>query len=131
MHMGNAHTDGDTVVYFPNLKVVALGDLYTSATPDVDFAAGGSLLGWGPVLAEVLKLDFDLAVPGQGPPVTRSDVAAFKAKLDTVVSRARALVAQGVTKEKLMAELRTEDLGWRFALTPEQVDRFYAELSGS
>jgi len=29
----------------------------------------------------------------------------------------------------LMAELRTDDLGWRFDFTPEQLDRFYAELS--
>src|SRR5262249_3385383 len=39
MHFGNARTDGDTVVYFPNLKVVAVGDLFT---PDTDFSEGGS-----------------------------------------------------------------------------------------
>jgi hypothetical protein len=40
MHFGNAYTDGDTVVYFPNLKVVSVGDLFTPNTgfrgsPDV------------------------------------------------------------------------------------------------
>jgi hypothetical protein len=43
-HFGNAYTDADTVVYFPNLRVVAVGNLF-SATPDPDFSAGGSL--WG------------------------------------------------------------------------------------
>ena len=47
------------MVYFRNLKVVAVGDLF-SAIPDPDFDAGGSLMGWGPVLAQILKLDFDI-----------------------------------------------------------------------
>ena len=65
MHFGNAYTSGDTVVYFPNLKVVAVGNLFAS-TPNPDFSAGGSLVGWGPVLAQILKLDFDVVVPGYG-----------------------------------------------------------------
>ena len=128
-NFGNAHTDGDTVAYFTNLKVVAVGDLYTRGTPDPDFAAGGSLVGWSPVLAEVLKLDFDTAVPGTGPAVSRADVSALKSKLDTLLTRANALVAKGVAKDQLMAQLKTDDLGWQFNFTGEQLDRFYAELS--
>ena len=55
-HFGNAHSNSDTVVYFPDLKVIAVGDLFTPDTPAPDFAEGGSLVNWGPVLAEVLKL---------------------------------------------------------------------------
>ena len=47
-HFGNARTDGDTVVYLPNLRVVVIGDLFTPDTPDPDFSAGGSLVDWGP-----------------------------------------------------------------------------------
>ncbi|MGB9492501.1 MAG: MBL fold metallo-hydrolase, partial [Terriglobales bacterium] len=128
MHFGNAHTNGDTVVYFPNLKVVAVGDLFAS-TPDPDFAAGGSLVGWGPVLAQILKLDFDVAVPGTGPTITRADLEAFKTKIDTLVSRASTLVKNGVPKDQLMAQLKTDDLGWQFNFSGEQIERFYAELS--
>jgi cyclase len=127
MHFGNAHTSGDTVAYFPNLKVVAVGDLF-AATPDPSFAEGGSLVGWGPVLAEILKLDFDVVVPGTGPTVTRADLAAFKTKIDTLVSRAAGLVKKGVSKDRLMAELKTDDLGWRFSFTGDRLDRFYDEL---
>jgi len=42
MHFGNAHTNGDTVVYFPNLKVVAVATC--SPLRRSDFAAGGSLV---------------------------------------------------------------------------------------
>jgi cyclase len=127
-HFGNARTDGDTVVYFPNLKAVAVGDLFAQ-TPDPDFAAGGSLVGWGPVLGEILKLDFDVAVPGTGPMVGRADVEAFKTKIDTLVSRATALVKKGVPKDQLMAQLKTDDLGWQFNFSGDRLDRFYDELS--
>ncbi len=128
-HFGNAHTNGDTVVYFPNLKVVAVGELFTPNTPAPDFAGGGSLVNWGPVLAQILKLDFDVAVPSYGPMITRADLEAFKTKIDTLVSRATGLVKQGVPKEQLLSQLKTDDLGWQFGFNGEQLDRFYAELS--
>ena len=128
MHFGNAHTSGDTVVLFANLKVVAVGDLF-APTPDPDFAAGGSLVGWGSVLAKILKLDFDVVVPGTGPTVTRAELAAFKTKVDILVSRATALVKKGIPKDQLMAHLKTDDLGWKFNITGDRLDRFYAELS--
>src|SRR5271165_3206994 len=128
LHFGNAHTNSDTVVYFPNLKAVAVGDLF-APTPIPDFSAGGSLVGWGPVLAEVLKLDFDVVVPGTGPTVTRADLQAYKTRIDTLVSRATGLVKNGVPKDQLLAQLKTDDLGWQFSFTGDQLDRFYAELS--
>jgi cyclase len=128
MHFGNAHTSADTVVYFPNLKAVAIGDLFAS-TPNPDFSAGGSLVNWGSVLAQILKLDFDVAIPGTGPTISRSDLEAFKTRIDTLVSRAASLVDKGVPKNQLMSQLKTEDLGWNLSFTPDQVDGFYAELS--
>jgi cyclase len=130
MHFGDAYTNGDTVVYFPILRVVAVGDLFAT-TPNPDFAAGGSLVGWGSVLAQILKLDFDVVVPGTGPTVTRADLEAFKAKIDTLVSRASGLVKSGVPKDQLMAQLKTEDLGWKISFSGKQLDSFYNELSGT
>jgi glyoxylase-like metal-dependent hydrolase (beta-lactamase superfamily II) len=109
--------------------VVAVGDLFTRDAPDPDFPAGGSLVGWGPVLAEILKLDFDVVVPGTGPPATRADLERFQNKIETLVSRAAGLVKKGVPKNQLMAELKADDLGWRFSLTGDALDHFYAELS--
>ncbi len=128
LHFGNAHTNGDTVVYFPNLRVVAVGDLFASV-PDPDYSAGGSLAGWGRVLAEVLKLDFDVVVPGTGTTVTRADLQAFKERIDTLVSRATLLVRNGVPKDQLRAHLKTDDLGWSLDFTGDRLDHFYAEMS--
>lgn len=128
MHFGNAYTSGDTVVYFPNLKAVAVGNLFAS-TPNPDFSAGGSLVGWGPVLAQILKLDFDVVVPASGSVVSRADLVSFKGKIDTLVSRATDLVKKGVSKDQLMSQLKTDDLGWHLTFTGEQLDGFYADLS--
>jgi cyclase len=129
LHFGNARTNSDTVAFFPDLKVVAVGGLFSPEAPEPDFSAGGSLLGWGAVLDEVLKLDFDLVAPGNGPMASRADLQAFRMKIEMLVARAQALVKSGVAQEKFAAELQTDDLGWRFGFTAEQWGRFYAELA--
>ncbi len=128
IHFGNAHTNADSVVYFPNLKAVAVGDLYASM-PNPDYSAGGSLVGWGSVLAQVLKLDFDVAIPSTGPTITRAELEAYRVKIDTLVSRATAIVNKGVSRDQLMSQLKTDDLGWQLKFTPDQVDHFFTELS--
>jgi len=128
-HFGNAYTSGDTVVYFPDLKVVAIGDLFTGGLPDPDYLAGGSLVGWGSVLARILELDFDVVVPGKGRTVTRGELEAFKAKIDTLVARARGLVQNGVSRDQLMTQLETADLGWRGNFTAGELDGFFAEVA--
>ncbi|HEX8892013.1 MAG TPA: hypothetical protein VF783_01750, partial [Terriglobales bacterium] len=70
MHSGSSYTNGDNIFHSPNMKVVAVGKLLTSS-PIPDDAQVGSLLGWVPVLDEVLKPDFDTAVPAGGPPLTK------------------------------------------------------------
>ena len=128
-HFGPARTSGDTVVYFPDLKIVALGDLFATEAPEPDFAAGGSLVGWRGVLAQVLELDFDRVVPGSGPVVSRDDLVTFAAKVDALASRAIALVKAGVAKDALMSRLRTGDLGWQLHFSGPALDSFLAELS--
>src|SRR5579863_2535741 len=130
-HFGRAHTGGDTVVYFPDLKVVAVSDVVTTGKtgPLIDYAGGGSATDWTNVLAGILKLDFDAAIPGNGDVLTKADVQAYKTKFDTVIARARELVRMGVPQDQLLAQIKTDDIGW----TPRvpKVDAFYAELSES
>src|SRR5262249_38313189 len=120
-HFGNAHTKSDAVVYFSDMKVAAVGDLFSPGAPEPDYAGGGSLVNWGPVLTQILQLDIDLVAPGSGPVVGRADLEAFKAKIDTLVSRARTLVKRGVAKDQLMSELKTDDLGWNLNFSAEQI----------
>jgi cyclase len=82
LYFGAARTSGDAVVYFPDLKVVAVGDLYTSTMPDPDDRAGGSLSGWGAALRKILQLDFDTVLPGTGPVVKRAELEALATRID-------------------------------------------------
>jgi cyclase len=130
-HFGRAHTSGDTVVYFPDLKVVSVSDVVTTGKtgPLIDYAGGGSATDWTNVLAGILSLDFDAAIPGNGDVLTKADVQAYKTKFDTVIARARELVRMGVPQDQLLARLKTDDIGW--APRVPKIDAFYAELSES
>jgi len=130
-HFGRAHTSGDTVVYFPDLKVVSVSDVVTTGKtgPLIDYAGGGSATDWTNVLAGILSLDFDAAIPGNGDVLTKADVQAYKTKFDTVIARAKELVRMGVPQDQLLAQLKTDDIGW--APRVPKLDAFYAELSES
>ena len=124
---GRGHTGDDTMVYFPDSKVVMVSDQITDATPVVDFANGGSALGWTQMLDGVLSLDFEQAIPGRGEPKSRADVQAFRAKFDTLVKRASDAIKSGATKDQLASQVKTDDLGWQFQ--PAFFASLYDELT--
>lgn len=111
---GPGHTGGDTMVYFPDARIVMVGDHMTDANPIVDFANGGSALNWTQGLDGVLGLDFEWAVPGRGEPKSRAEVQAFRDRFATLVTRAREAVKAGVTRDTLGSQVKTDDLMWTF-----------------
>lgn len=120
LHPGRGHTDGDAVVYFPDLGVVHTGDLLvwgdrldgTALTPFWDVANGGSLLEWPGTLSRILELDFDTVIPGHGPVLGREDIRTFRGKLETLIDRFRAAVAAGATRDDIVSRVDATDLGW-------------------
>jgi cyclase len=133
LHYGPAHTNDDTIVYFPQFKVVSTGDELNAATPNFDYLGGASIAGWIGSLDQVLKLDWDLAVPGHGDkPMTRAEVVAFRDKLATLLQRAREQVKAGTPKAALIAAINWDGL-WTFSPAfwagPGRLDGFYAEAS--
>src|SRR5689334_2238090 len=124
---GRGHTGDDTMVYFPDLKVVMVSDQITDATPIVDFANGGSAVEWSQILDGVLKLDFEMAIPGRGEPKTRAEVQAFRDKFATLVDRASSAIKAGATKDQLASQVKTDDLGWTFQ--PQFFASLYDELT--
>lgn len=65
--LGRAHTGGDLAVYFPQEKVVFTGDM---AFAGPSFLGDGYVDEWPQTLENLKALDFDVFVPGHGPPVT-------------------------------------------------------------
>ena len=111
---GRGHTGDDTMVYFPDLKVVMVSDQMADNTPIVDFANGGSAVEFTRSLDGVLKLDFDMAIPGRGEPKTKAEVQAFRDKFASVVTHASDAIKAGATKDTLAMQVKTDDLGWMF-----------------
>jgi cyclase len=133
LHYSPAHTDGDTIVYFPDLKVISAGDELNLINPNFDYAGGASITGWMNSLDQAMKLDWDQAVPGHGDrTMTRAEVAEFRGKLKLLLDRAREQVKAGVPKDKLIAAIKMDDL-WTFPGTfwsGARLDGFYAEAGG-
>ena len=134
-HYGPGHTADDTIVYFPTGKIVAAGDLLNGGTPTIDYAGGANLGGWIASLDQVLKLDFDLAIPGHGDkPMSRADVIAFRAKMATFLDRARAVVKSGTHEADLIDRIHVADLGWKWnanSWPQARLDGLWAEAGGA
>jgi glyoxylase-like metal-dependent hydrolase (beta-lactamase superfamily II) len=126
---GPTHTSGDTVVYFPDLRVVHGGDMIVGTAPNCDFANGGSVVNWAKAIDEVLKLDFDTLIPGHGDPMTKAQVVEYGQKWKTFVDRALAEVRKGTPKEALIAAIKVDDLApFATASYGQRLDGFWADL---
>ena len=69
-HIANAHTDGDTYVWFKTANVLSTGDTFTNGRyPNIDFANGGNIKGMIAATDAYLKLTNAKTriVPGHGP----------------------------------------------------------------
>jgi glyoxylase-like metal-dependent hydrolase (beta-lactamase superfamily II) len=89
-HVGRGRTGADSIVSFPDLRVIAVGDLFTAATPEPDCASGGSFAGWAAAIDHLLWSDFDIAVPSRGAPVGKPELMALKATLEALARRSAA-----------------------------------------
>ncbi len=105
------HTRGDTVVYLPASRVVCTGDLVTTSDqiPSiVNYADGGSWSDWQRSIDEILKLDFDFAVPGHGPPVSKAELKSYRDQKVAMLERFRQMNREHKTQEEITQTLIKE-----------------------
>ncbi len=134
-HWGPGHTAADTVVFFPARRIVAAGGLvYGNGEIAVDIVEGrGSLFGMLARVDDLLRLEFDIAVPGTGDNVlTRAEVILYRARLAELIRRLQAAVRAGADAPGLLRAVKTDDLGFRlvghFWTEPRFMDPIYREL---
>ena len=64
---------------------------------------------------------------------TREQVVEYKKKIDQLISRIRDAIRAGTPKDKLIASIKTDDLGWKlggqFWAPAPRVEALYDELS--
>jgi glyoxylase-like metal-dependent hydrolase (beta-lactamase superfamily II) len=133
-----AHTDGDTMVYFPGLDIIMTGDFYRSVQyPNVDRANGGSLQGLVDGLGNVIGHagPNTKIIPGHGPTVDRNAVVAHRDIVLMVRDRVARQLQQGKSEDEVVAAKVTADLDSKIQEVGMTADRFvrqvYAELKVS
>ena len=75
------------------------------------------------------RLDFDTAIPGHGPILTKADVRTFRGKLETVIDRVRSEIAAGATRDDIASRVDTTDLDW--PLAPVRIQNAFDELTAA
>lgn len=126
-----AHTDGDTMIYFPGMDIIMTGDFYRSIQyPNIDRGNGGTLNGLLDGLGVVIGLagPNTKIVPGHGPVVGRPEVIANRDMVLAVRDRVAQLIAQGKTQDEVLAANPTSEYDARVPNSKETTQRFVTQL---
>jgi glyoxylase-like metal-dependent hydrolase (beta-lactamase superfamily II) len=118
-HVANAHSDGDTWVYFAKANVLATGDTFRGDKryQNIDFANGGDVRGMIRALDTYIKVSNDgtKVVPGHGPVGTKADIVEFRDMLVTSRDRIGKLFDEGKTEQEVIALKPLADLDEKWA----------------
>jgi len=143
-HQPNAHTDGDTIVYFRKSDVISAGDLFdTTRFPVIDADNGGGIQGIIDGLNKILDIAIPensgeggtLVVPGQGRLSDESDVVEYRNMVVIVRDRIQDLVKKGMTLSQVKAARPTLDYDFRYGTnrswtTDMFVEAVYNDIKG-
>jgi cyclase len=139
IHFPSGHTDGDSVIFFPNSHVVHMGDDFvTYGFPFIDLRSGGSVKGMIAACEKIMAtLPADTKViPGHGPLSTVDDLKPFVQML----RETSAIVQKGIDQHKTIEQLQKENVlaayadKWSpkgaFIDTNKHIETLYNDLSG-
>jgi glyoxylase-like metal-dependent hydrolase (beta-lactamase superfamily II) len=110
IHIGRAHTAGDTVVWLPREKVLFAGDTVEfGATP---YCGDAHFTDWPATIAAIRELGAEKLVPGRGRALlTKADVAQGLAETDAFTSALFARVRQGAEKGWALKDIYDDTVG--------------------
>ncbi|MEO8070240.1 MAG: MBL fold metallo-hydrolase [Acidobacteriota bacterium] len=108
-HWGPAHTSGDLVVYVPDRKLVATGDIIVTNrsedNPNIHAEKNGSTAGWIANAKGMALLDADTYVTGHGTLLTKADLQARAKRIEDRRAKIEAMVKQGKTLDEIKTAL--------------------------
>ncbi len=135
-HTPRAHTDGDSVIHFPEVNVIHAGDvLFNKLFPFIDMDSGGSLEGFIAGQKKILALadDETKIIPGHGGLAGKADLQAAVDMLEDARDRVWALVDAGKSLDEVVAENPLADYGetwsWGFITTERMTQQLYRALT--
>ena len=126
-----AHTDGDTIVYFPGQDVLMMGDYFrTVGYPNIDRNNGGTLAGMlaGLQAAADLAKPTTKVVPGHGAITDKAGIVAHRSMIVALRDRVAKLVQEGKTQEQVIAAKPTADYDTKVPMPGTTGDRFLGQL---
>jgi cyclase len=112
-HLPNAHTDGDSFIYFQAANVIHAGDLFFNGFyPFIDVTHGGSLKGVINGVDKILSIadDSTKIIAGHGPLGDKKQLTSYRQMLGTAYERLRKLKAEGKTAQEAAAAKPLADL---------------------
>ncbi len=110
-HVAPAHTDGDSVVYFKNRKVLHAGDLFFNGmVPFIDWLAGGTSLGYVESIDDVVsRVPPDTKViPGHGPVAGIPDLRRYRDFIADLRGEVERTVRGGMSKPEAVRAVKME-----------------------
>jgi len=119
-HIANAHTDGDTYVWFKTANVLSTGDTFTNGRyPNIDFANGGNIRGMITATDAYLKLvnARTRIVPGHGPLADKAALMEYRTMLISAHDRMAKLVKEGKSEDEAVAAKPFTDFDAKWAPT--------------
>jgi cyclase len=136
--MPSAHTDGDTMIYFPGVDILVAGDVLRPATyPSINRPDGGTLEGMLEALGYLIGRagPHTRIITSHGPPVDRAVAIAQRDLILTVRDRVAALIAQRKSEAEVIAAGIAADLDAHALQSHTSAERFvsdvYSELKGA
>ncbi|PYQ27248.1 MAG: hypothetical protein DMF56_20965 [Acidobacteria bacterium] len=112
LHLGNAHTAGDVIMWLPQERIVATGDIVTAPIPLMTNPYSRDYAG---VLQEIKALGFKTLVPGHG--AVQHDTAYVDLLSDTfrsVSAQMKSLIARSIQKDDAIARIDYSSVESRF-----------------
>jgi len=135
IHINNAHTDGDTLVYFADANVLCTGDIMNNnhRYQQVDFANGGDIRGVVRGTDQFLKLanDDTKVVVGHGPLAKKANVVEYNAMATTVRKRVEKLYREGKTEAEVVSANPLQDFNAAWAADDKAAVNFLKQVYNS
>ncbi len=137
IHVHNAHTNGDMMVYFTKSNVLHTGDIFFNEKyPFIDLDSGGSLNGVLNALDQILMIaDEDTKIiPGHGKLASLNDVKYSKTMLVHLMKRVTHFVVNLKSEEEIVAmkeiTQKYDDKGYGdgFISTDKMIRTIYKEV---
>jgi glyoxylase-like metal-dependent hydrolase (beta-lactamase superfamily II) len=108
-YLGGGHTNGDTFVVFPALRVMHTGDMFAwKALPYIDTNNGGSLVGHAETLGKVVSTiqNVDTIITGHTPVLTWNELREYAEFNRDFVAWAREQIKAGKSVAQAATEYR-------------------------